>query len=67
MAREQLGICAEPNLHGLVLLMNALDGHEAVVRQILGNIPGVIHRLADQFSEANLSAVVAIGALRCSP
>lgn len=62
MAREQLGICAEPNLHGLVLLMNALDGHEAVVRQILGNIPGVIHRLADQFSEANLSIVVAIGA-----
>lgn len=62
MAREQLGICAEPNLHGLVLLMNALDGHEAVVRQILGNIPGVIHRLADQFSEANLSVVVAIGA-----
>lgn len=62
MAREQLGICAEPNLHGLVLLMNALDGQEAVIRQILGNIPSVIHRLADQFSEANLSVVVAIGA-----
>lgn len=62
MAREQLGICAEPNLHGLVLLMNALDGHEAVIRQILGNIPSIIHRLADQFSEANLSAVVAVGA-----
>jgi putative iron-dependent peroxidase len=62
MAREQLGICAEPNLHGLVLLMNALDGHDAIIRQILGNIPSVIHRLADQFSEANLSAVVAIGA-----
>ena len=62
MAREQLGICAEPNLHGLVLLMNALDGHEAVIRQVLGNLPSFIHRLADQFSEANLSVVVAIGA-----
>ena len=25
MAREQFGICAEPNLHGNYLLFNALD------------------------------------------
>lgn len=61
MAREQIGICAEPNLHGLLLLMNALDGHENSVRRVLGAIPTLIHRLAEQFSEANLNAVVAIG------
>lgn len=61
MAREQVGVCAEPNLHGLLLLMNALDGHESAVRRVLGDIPGLIHKLAEQFSEANLNAVVAIG------
>lgn len=61
MAREQIGICAEPNLHGLLLLMNALDGHENSVRRALGAIPNLIHKLAEQFSEANLNAVVAIG------
>jgi len=61
MAREQVGVCAEPNLHGLLLLMNALDGHEGAVRRVLGSIPGLIHKLAEQFSEANLNAIVAIG------
>lgn len=61
MAREQLGVCAEPNLHGLLLLMNALDGHENYIRQVLGRIPGLIQQLAEQFSEANLNAVIAIG------
>lgn len=61
MAREQLGVCAEPNLHGLLLLMNALDGHEHHIRRVLGRIPGLIHKLAEQFSEANLNAVIAIG------
>lgn len=56
-----MGVCAEPNLHGLLLLMNALDGHESAVRRVLGDIPGLIHKLAEQFSEANLNAVVAIG------
>lgn len=62
MAREQQGICAEPNLHGVLLLMNALDGHEASVRKGLSRIPALISRLSDQFSEANLNAVVAVGA-----
>lgn len=61
MAREQLGICAEPNLHGLVFLLNAIDGHQALLRQQLARLPMLINRLSDQFSEANLSAVVAIG------
>jgi len=61
MAREQLGICAEPNLHGMVLLMNALDGHHASIRLQLARIPALVLRLSDQFSESNLSAVVAVG------
>jgi len=62
MAREQQGICAEPNLHGVLLLMNALDGHQTAVRKGLSKIPTLISRLSDQFSEANLNAVVAVGA-----
>ncbi|MBU2222596.1 MAG: Dyp-type peroxidase [Gammaproteobacteria bacterium] len=61
MAREQLGICAEPNLHGMVLLINALDGHQAAIRLQLARLPALIQRLSDQFSESNLSAVVAVG------
>jgi putative iron-dependent peroxidase len=61
MAREQLGICAEANLHGMVLLMNAMDGHQAAIRLQLARLPALVQRLSDQFSESNLSAVVAIG------
>ncbi len=61
MAREQLGICAEANLHGMVLLINALDGHQAAIRLQLARLPALIQRLSDQFSESNLSAVVAVG------
>ncbi len=62
MAREQSGICAEPNLHGIFLLINALDGHELQIKRTLGVVPSLMHKLSEQFSEANLNAVVAIGA-----
>ncbi len=42
MAREQLGICAEPNLHGLVFLLNARDGYQATLRWQLAKIPALI-------------------------
>jgi putative iron-dependent peroxidase len=61
MAREQLGICAEANLHGMILLLNALDGHQAAIRLQLARLPALVQRLSDQFSESNLSAVAAIG------
>lgn len=60
MAREQLGICAEANLHGSYLLCNALDGQEAVLRQKLARLPQLLNRLSEHFSEAMLTAVVAI-------
>lgn len=60
MAREQLGICAEANLHGCYLLCNVLDGQEALLRQKLARIPQLISRLSEHFSEAMLTALVAI-------
>lgn len=61
MAREQFGICAEPNLHGNYLLFNALEDKNAFIRAAISRIPQLIENYAEQFSEANLIGVVAIG------
>lgn len=61
MAREQLGICTEANLHGSYLFFNALEGHERVLRHKLARLPQLFDRLATHFSEALLTSVVAIG------
>jgi putative iron-dependent peroxidase len=62
MAREQFGVCAEPNLHGSYLLFNALDDKNAFIRTALSRLPALFDDYADQFSEANLTGVIAIGA-----
>ncbi|WP_286263262.1 Dyp-type peroxidase [Thalassotalea atypica] len=62
MAREQFGVCAEPNLHGTYLLFNAMDDKNAFLRQALSRLPAMIDHYAEHFSEANLTSVVAIGA-----
>lgn len=62
MAREQFGICAEPNLHGSYLLFNALDNKNAFIRTALSRLPALFEEYGDQYSEANLTGVVAIGA-----
>lgn len=62
MAREQFGICAEPNLHGSYLLFNALDDRNAFIRAAVSRLPTLFDNYAEQFSEANLIGVVAIGA-----
>ena len=61
MAREQLGICTEANLHGSYLLLNALEGQENALRHKLAHIPQLFDRLANHFSEAMLTSVVAVG------
>jgi len=61
MAREQFGICAEPNLHGSYLLFNALDDKNTFIRAALSRLPALFDDYADQYSEANLTAVIAIG------
>lgn len=60
MTREQLGICAEANLHSHYLLYNVLELQEAAVRHKLARIPQLLQRLAEHFSEAMLSGIVAI-------
>jgi len=62
MAREQFGVCAEPNLHGTYLLFNVLDDKNAFVRAALSRLPSLFDDYAEQFSEANLTGVIAIGA-----
>lgn len=61
MAREQFGICAEPNLHGNYLLFNALDDKNAFIRAAISRLPKLFDNYSEQFSEANLIGVVAIG------
>lgn len=61
MAREQFGICAEPNIHGSYLLFNALDDKNAFIRAALARVPVLLEDYAEQFSEANLTGVIAIG------
>jgi len=62
VAREQFGICAEPNLHGSYLLFNALDDKNAFIRTALSRLPAMFDDYSEQFSEANLTGVIAIGA-----
>ncbi len=62
MAREQFGICAEPNLHSYYLLFNVLDNKNGYLRTALSKLPAMFDDYADQFSEANMSTVIAIGA-----
>lgn len=62
MAREQFGICAEPNLHSYYLMFNVLDNKNKFIRKALAALPELFEDYADQFSESNLNAVIAIGA-----
>lgn len=62
MAREQFGICAEPNLHSYYLMFNVLDNKNTFIRKALATLPAMFDEYADQFSESNLNAVIAIGA-----
>lgn len=62
MAKEQWGICAEANLHGLHLFFNAHEGYEPVIREALSQLPAIFDELNEQFSEAMFSGVIAVGA-----
>ncbi len=63
MAQEQLGICAEENLHSLYLMFNCYDGNEAHIRKVLALLPDLFEELSDQFFESMVSGFVAVGAL----
>jgi putative iron-dependent peroxidase len=61
MAQEQLGVCAEANIHGLYLLFNANDGREGHIRQVLAQLPALFDELGGRFSEAMLCGLICIG------
>ncbi|MGI2257944.1 Dyp-type peroxidase [Shewanella sp. GXUN23E] len=62
MPREQLGVCAEGNLHSVYLMFNANDGVEQQLRPCLANVAQYIHELADQYADSAFNGFVAIGA-----
>ena len=62
MPREQLGVCAEGNLHSVYLMFNANDGIDSQMRPCVANVAQYIHELADQFADSAFNGFVAIGA-----
>ncbi|NKF51345.1 Dyp-type peroxidase [Shewanella sp. WXL01] len=62
MPREQLGICAEGNLHSVYLMFNVNEGAEAQLRASLASVAQYIYELTDQFSDSAFNGFVAIGA-----
>lgn len=61
VARPQPGVCAESNLHGLVLLCQLREGHIGAARLKLAKLPELVNRLDERFSESLLSVVTAVG------
>ncbi|MER2492530.1 Dyp-type peroxidase [Catenovulum sediminis] len=59
--RFQRGLLAEANLHSLYLMFNAVDGFENEIRQHIACFQGMINQYSDEYSEAELSAFIAIG------
>ena len=62
MPREQLGVCAEGNLHSVYLMFNANDGVETQLRPCLVNVAQYIYELSDQYADSAFNGFVAIGA-----
>ena len=60
MAQAQKGICAEPSLHALYLLFNVNDDDQAMPAK-LARIVDLFSRYDDEYYEAMVSGVVAIG------
>ncbi|MGL5030935.1 MAG: Dyp-type peroxidase [Aeromonas sp.] len=59
--KAQAGICAEPNLHALYLMLNRTgDARELVAR--LAKLPALWHAIAVEFPDADFSGLVAVGA-----
>lgn len=61
MHKPQEGICAEPSIHSWVLLLDVTSDDVHGLRQQLSRFPQFADKLADRFSEAHLSCVLAIG------
>lgn len=62
MPREQLGVCAEGNLHSVYLMFNANDGVEDQLRPCVANVAQYIYELTDQYTDSAFNGFLAIGA-----
>lgn len=62
MPREQLGICAEGNLHSVYLMFNANDMVEQQLRPSLANVAQYLHELSDKYADSAFNGFVAVGA-----
>jgi putative iron-dependent peroxidase len=62
MPREQLGVCAEGNLHSVYLMFNANDGVEASLRSSLASVAQYLYDLTDQYADSAFNGFVAVGA-----
>ena len=62
MPREQLGVCAEGNLHSVYLMFNASDGVESQLRPCLANVAQYIYELSDQYGDSAFNGFIAVGA-----
>ncbi|WP_299801789.1 Dyp-type peroxidase [uncultured Shewanella sp.] len=62
MPREQLGVCAEGNLHSVYLMFNANESVESDMRPCVANVAQYIYELADQYSDSAFNGFVAVGA-----
>ncbi|WP_028117257.1 Dyp-type peroxidase [Ferrimonas senticii] len=62
MPREQGGICAEGNLHGLYLMFNAQDGAEEALPSVLAGLAAWLQQQADRNADCAFNGFIAIGA-----
>jgi porphyrinogen peroxidase len=62
MPREQLGVCAEGNLHSVYLMFNANEGVEEQLRPCVANVAQYLYELTDQYADSAFNGFLAIGA-----
>ncbi|WP_299004949.1 Dyp-type peroxidase [uncultured Shewanella sp.] len=62
MPREQLGICAEGNLHSVYLMLNANENVESQLRPCVANVAQYLYELADKYADSAFNGFIAIGA-----
>ncbi len=61
MAKCQQGVIAESNLHSLYLMFNVVDDDQDRIRHHFACFQAMITQYADEYSESELSAFIAIG------
>jgi putative iron-dependent peroxidase len=61
MTQAQKGICAEPNLHALFLTFTVVDDDPQAMRVKLAQILELFNHFDDEYYEAMVSGIIAIG------